>query len=205
MQDTKLNRFDLQLFAEGGAGGDGAGAGGEGGGTGGAAGGDGGQGGAAGGKTFTQEDLDAIVTKRLAREQKTWEAKLEEEKKKANMTEQEKLKAALEESDNKGKAAVEAANKRIVAAEARVIAAELGVKSERIGHLLKLADLSGADVDDKGEVNAKAVKIAIEAVLKDLPELMGSGQGGPNLGGNPGAKGSAGGMNMFIRRAAGRG
>ena len=204
MKDTQLNIFDLQLFAEGGAG-EGGAAGGEGGGTGGAAGGDGGQGGAAGGKTFTQEDIDAIVTKRLAREQKTWEAKLEDEKKQANMTEQEKLKAAAAEAENKGKVAVEAANKRIVAAEARVIAAELGVKSERIGHLLKLADLSGADVDDKGEVNTKAVKQAIEAVLKDLPELAGGGQGGANLPGNPGAKGTSGGMNSFIRRAAGRG
>jgi alanyl-tRNA synthetase len=193
----------LQLFADDGAGG--AGTGGEGGGAGGAAGsGDGGQGGAAGGKTFTQEDIDAIVTRRLAREQKTWETKLEDEKKKASMTEQEKLKAAAEESEKKGKTAVEAANKRIVAAEARVIASELGVKSDRIGHLLKLADLSGADVDEKGEVNTKAVKQAIEAVLKDLPELKGGGPGGFNLGGGPGSKGAAGGMNSFIRQAAGR-
>lgn len=199
---TKL--FDLQLFAEGGAG-DEPGAGGEGGAAGGGVeSGEGGQGGTAGGKTFTQEELDAIVTKRLGREQKTWEAKLEEEKKKANMTEQEKLKAAAEESEKKSKTAIEAANKRLVTAEAKVQAAALGVKPEKIAYVLKLADLSGADVDDKGNVSEKVVKQAIEAVLKDLPELKAGGPGGVNLGGNPGTKGAAGGMNMFIRRAAGR-
>ena len=190
--------------ADGGAGAGGAaGAGGQGGD--GVGSGDGGQGGAAGGKTFTQEDVDAIITKRLAREQKNWETKLEEEKKKANMTEQEKLKALADEADKKGKTAIDAANKRLVTAEAKVQATALGVKPERIAYVLKLADLSGADVDDKGNVSEKVVKQAIEAVLKDLPELKGTGPGGVNLGGNPGSKGAAGGMNSFIRRAAGRG
>lgn len=120
------------------------------------------------------------------------------------MTEQEKLKAAADEAEKKGKAAVDAANQRLITAEAKVQAAALGVNPEKIAYVLKLADLSGADVDDKGEVNAKAVKQAIEAVLKDLPELKAGGQGGPNLGGNPNFKGTSQGMNSFIRRAAGR-
>lgn len=204
-----MKRFvlDIQRFAEGGAG-TGGGAGGQGGDGGGAAdkGGAGkGDGDPNAGKTFSQEELDAIITKRLAREQKAWEIKVEEERKKANMTEQEKLKVAAEEAEKRGKAAVDLANQRLVAAEAKAQALALGVKPEKIAYLLRLADLSAADVDDKGTVNEKVVKQAIEAVLKDLPELKAGGPGGLNIGGNPAGGGTAnGGMNAFIRKAAGR-
>lgn len=197
--------FSLPFFdGDSGAGG---GEGGDKGGKGGAAdNGGGGDGNRDAGKTFTQDELDAILTKRLAREQKSWEAKVEEEKKRANMTDQEKLKAAAEEAEKKGKAAVDLANQRLVTAEAKAQALALGVKPEKIPHLLKLADLSAADVDDKGNVSEKVVKQALEAVLKDLPELKGGGPGGLNMGGNPpgGGSSASGGMNAFIRRAAGR-
>ncbi|MDT8901161.1 hypothetical protein [Anaeroselena agilis] len=202
----KLYRlFNMPHFdANGGAGGggDGGGAGGDGGNGGGN--GNGGQGNAGGGKTFSQEDVDAIIAKRLARAEKDFATKMEEERKKASLSETEKLKAEKEEADKKGKAAIEAANQRLVTAEAKVQAAALGVHPDKITHVLKLADLSGADVNDKGEVNVKVVKQAIEAVLKDLPELKAGGQGGANLGGNPNFKGTARDMNSFIRRAAGR-
>lgn len=204
MLENKLRTFNLQLFAEGGAG-DG-GQGGEGGGAGGAAGGDGGQGGTAGnGKTFTQEELDAIIAKRLNREKKNWESDLEKERQKAQMTEAEKLKAEKEEAEKKSKTVLDSANQRLITAEAKVQAAALGVNPDKISYVLKLADLSGVEVDDKGEVDTKAAMQAVEAVLKALPELKGAaGHGGFNMGGNPGQKGAAGGMNAFIRMAAGR-
>ena len=165
-----------------------------------------GDGGAAGGdqKSFSQADVDRVVSQRLAREQKSWETKLEERTKQANMTAEEKLKAAAQEAEGKGKAAIEAANGRLVHAEARIVASDLGVPAAKIPYLLKMADLSAAEVDDKGELNAKAVKQAIEAVLKDLPELKGAGAGSANLGGNPNIKGTARDMNSFIRRSSGR-
>lgn len=203
MKLFQRNLFSLPFFDAdaGSGGGDGADKGGKGG----AADKGGGDGNRDAGKTFTQDELDAILTKRLSREQKAWEAKVEDEKKKAAMTDQEKLKAAAEEAEKKGKAAVELANQRLVTAEAKAQALALGVKPEKIPHLLKLADLSAADVDDKGNVNEKVVKQAIEAVLKDLPELKAGGPGGLNMGGQPPGGGAAnGGMNAFIRRAAGR-
>jgi Membrane protein involved in colicin uptake len=154
---------------------------------------------------LTQADLDAIIEKRLARDRKEREKAAEDEKKKAAMTEAERLKAEKEEADKKAQAAQEAADQRIIKAELKVQAAALGVKPEKLAYVTKLADISGIDVTD-GEPDAKAIKKAVEAVIKDLPELVG-GKGNGSVGGgaNPGGSGGAsGGMNDFIRKAAGR-
>jgi hypothetical protein len=139
-----------------------------------------------GGKTFTQAELDAIIAKRLARERKQWEQQLEEEKKKAAMTEAERLKAEKEEAEKRAQAAQQTANQRLITAEAKIVAAELGVKPNRINHLLKLADLSGVEVDDKGNIDSKAIKTALETILADFPELKGTGGGSVGGSGNPG-------------------
>ncbi len=198
-----LRRFDLQLFADDG-------------GDGGAepqepTGGDQGQGKgdtepSSGGKTFTQAELDAIIAKRLSRERKAWEQQLEEERKKAAMTEAERLKAEKEEAEKRANELVQAANRRIIAAEAKVAAAAAGVKPERISYVLKLADLSDIEADENGNVDSKAIAAAINAVLKDLPELKGDIM--PPKGGDDFSKGQTKknqlNMNDFIRRAAGR-
>src|SRR5690606_24567870 len=141
--------------------------------------GDGGQGHAGttptdGGKTFTQAELDAIIAKRLARERKAWEQQLEEERRKAAMTEAERLKAEKEEAERRAQEAQQQAAQRLVQAEAKVVAVELGVKPDRIPYVLRLADLSSVDVGDDGVVDAKELRDAIEAVLRDVPELKGS-------------------------------
>lgn len=195
--------WNLQRFAApdngGGTGSGGAGAGDGGAGTGGQAGegGQGGQGGSTGGTgepggdkggeqklTLTQKDLDDMIGKRLARERKAWADQLEEEKKKAAMTEAEKLKAEKEEAEKKAKAATDAANRRLVDAEAKVAAAAAGVKPEKLAYVLKLADLSQIEVGEDGTVDGKAVNAAIAAVLKDLPELT-AGQRQVGGGTNP--------------------
>lgn len=157
---------------------------------------------------LTQTELDAIIEKRLARDRKDREKTAEEEKKKAAMTEVEKLKAEKDEADKKAQSTQEAADQRVIKAELKVQAAALGVKPEKLSYVVKLADLSGIEVTD-GEPDAKAVKKAVEAVIKDLPELTGGssrGNGGVGGGANPGGGSSAGtaGMNDFIRKAAGR-
>ena len=53
-------------------------------------------------KTFTQEDLDKLITNRLAREQKKWEAELDKLRKVAEqekMTEEEKRQAVIAEKE----------------------------------------------------------------------------------------------------------
>lgn len=158
------------------------------------------------GKTFTQDELDKIIAKRIARERKDWDAKVEEEKRKAAMTEAERLKAEKDEAEKAASERVSAANKRVIRAEASVQAAQLGIKPERIKHALKLADLSAIEVGDDGEPDGKAIKSALEAVLKEMPELKGASdaasRSGGTFNGNSG-NGNAD-MNALIRRAAGR-
>ena len=184
-------RFDLQLFAD--DGGDNPNAGGN---DGGQETGDGGQGHAGttptdGGKTFTQAELDAIIAKRLARERKAWEQQLEEERRKAAMTEAERLRAEKEEAERRAQEAQQQAAQRLVQAEAKVVAMELGVKPDRIPYVLRLADLSSVDVDENGQVDATALRAAIEAVLRDVPELKGAtaapGKSGADFTGGSGA------------------
>jgi len=192
MQTDDRIKVLLQLFADEG-GDNGPNAGGNDGGNSG----DGGQGNAGdsgdagkGGKTFTQDELDAILAKRLARERKAWEQQIEEERKKAAMTEAERLKAEKEEAERKAQAAQEAANRRLINAEARVQAVALGVKPERVDYALRLADLSSVEVDENGNPDAAGIKAAIEAVLKDLPELKGQTAANKSGGEFPGGGGT---------------
>jgi len=205
--------------AGGGTAGGGAGSGGDGGSGAGASGGDGGAGGSAGSgtgtggdgghnepeKTFTQKDLDDIISRRLSRERKAWQEQLEEEKKKAAMTEAERLKAEKEEAEKKGKAAMEAANKRLVKAEVKAAAAEMGLIDADAAYAL--LDKDTIEVTDSGDV--KGVKKALEALVKERPWLKkAAGSGSVGGGSNPaGGTGGTGGksMNDFIRRMAGRG
>lgn len=126
------------------------------------------------GKFFTQEDLDRLIARERRKEREKLLREQEEERKRAQMTAEEKARAEKEEAERKAQEAIDRANRRIIAAEAKVIASDLGVKPERISYLLKLADLSSIDVDDNGEPDSKAIREAIEAVLKDLPELKGA-------------------------------
>lgn len=125
-----------------------------------------------GGKTFTQDELDAIIDKRLKRERKKWQDTVEEEKRKAQMTEQERLKAEKEDAEKRARDAEARFNERLIKAEAKAVAAELGIKAERVNYLLKLADLDGIEVDD-GEVDAGVIKASIQKVVTDMPELLG--------------------------------
>jgi len=72
--------------------------------------------------------------------------------------ENEKLKAAIYQN-NLEKAVVEQAK-------------SLEIDSDNIKYVMKLSDFSKGK-DEKGEINAEAVKAAMEAVLKDMPMLKG--------------------------------
>lgn len=133
-----------------------------------------------GGVYRTQDEVDAAVEKRLARERKTIRKQIAdeaaEEARKAQMTETERLKTEKQEADNKAKTVTEAANQRVVKAEARVIAATLGVSKEKLPYVIRMADpeLKAVDVDDgSGDPDSEAIEAAIKKVLTDVPELVG--------------------------------
>lgn len=125
-------------------------------------------------RKFTQSEINAI----MKREQKNWEKKLEEENAKAAMTEAERLKAEKDSAEKRAAEAAEAANGRVVRAEARVALAAAGIKTERIDRAIRLLDLSGVAVDDNGDPDVAAITGQIDALLKDFPELKGVAQTG---------------------------
>lgn len=186
-------RLNLQLFA-----GDGGGFGGSGG--------DGGDGSSAasenGDKTFTQAELDQHVQQRLVRAEKDAQTALAKtlgyesveamqvalkkpastpEDKKTELVDvdkivDEKLQAKLQEQNEK-------TYKRLLAAEVKVLANDLGFADWEDAHAL--ADLSQVKEDDKGNLNG--VKEALEELLKKKPHLgkqkAASGTFGANIGG----------------------
>jgi hypothetical protein len=128
---------------------------------------------------MTQDELDKLISDRLKRAEKGWKEAAEAERKKADMTEAERLKAEKEAAEKVAKEAGSAAAQRVIRAEAKVVAIAAGVDPKKVDYVLRLADLSAVEVDDKtGEPDAKAIQTAINAVLKDLPELKGTGGAG---------------------------
>lgn len=104
----------------------------------------------------------------------------------AKMDEAERLKAEKADAEKKASDAVAAANARVVNAEAKVQAVEAGADPKQLAYVLKLADLDGITVDDAGQPDGKAIKAAIDKVLKDVPALKataGDGKGGGKSGG----------------------
>ena len=205
MEEEKvLRRLDLQLFADdaGGAGDAGSDAGGEGDGGDKGKNKDGGDTGDKGGRTFTQDELDAIVKDRVKRERKSWEQKIKEEKEKAAMSEAERLKAEKEEAEKNATAAIERANQRLIRSEVIAQAAKLNIVDPDAA----LALMNKEDVKVEDDDTVTGVKKSLEALIKAKPYLV-STTSTKKTGDDQGDdKGSKGGFNMndLIRRAAGR-
>jgi hypothetical protein len=140
---------------------------------------------------LTQEEFDAKIAERLARERKkyadydevktklTEHEKAEEERKKAEMSAQERLEAEkaeaekkAQEAEEKASQALSKANERIIKSEFRLLAKELGVRSDALDDALVLSDLSAVDVDEDG--NIKGVKEAVEALKESKSYLFGN-------------------------------
>ena len=111
----------------------------------------------------------------------------------------EKSKTELEKEREKATAlqterdkALERANSVLRTTEAKLQAVTLGVKPEKVDYLLRLADISDVEVDDKGQVDSAALKAKLESVLTDLPELKGKttapSKGGNQFSGDPDKK-----------------
>lgn len=156
-------------------------------------------------KTFTQEELDRILTDRLARDRKGREdyddikAKLtaleeaEAEREKAKLSETERLEAekaaaikAAEDAKTERDKALEAANKRLINAEFKTLAREHNIPADRLTAALKLADLSGVTVDDDG--NAQGIEDAVKALIAEHAYLSEKAQPKPIGGASGGAE-----------------
>lgn len=151
---------------------------------------------------MTQEEFDARIADRLARERRKYadyddiKTKLstfeqaEEERRKAAMTEKERLEAErdaekkrADDVDSGAKAKLEAANQRLIKAEFRAQARELGVRADALDDAFKLADISSITVDDEG--NAAGVVDVVKALLVNKPFLVETTNPRPRIIGEP--------------------
>lgn len=141
----------------------------------------------AGDKGFTpitsQEELDKVLGKRLARERERYadyddlKTKAAEYDKalEAAKTDQEK---AVEAAREEGKtAALQAANARLKEAEARALAAAAKFRNPNLA--VKALDLSDIKVGDDGAVDADAIKDKLKALSDADPYLVDDGKGRP--------------------------
>ncbi len=125
-------------------------------------------------KTFTQEEVNTIVSKRVAELNNKLadleKAVAEKTGKTEEPVEDPKVKEALAEAQ----AALAAANKEATQAklEAAVTTAAIkaGVAPEKVSYIQKLADVEKAVAED-GTVDGETVTEAVAKVLEGLPEL----------------------------------
>jgi len=151
------------------------------------------------GKTFTQEQLDAIIEDRLGRERKKYtdyedlkKAKSElDQLKQSQMTEAEKLQNQLK-----------TLNEENASLKSRVLTSLAEAAAAKAGALYP--DLVAAKIPADALDDAKKLEAALAEVKKAYPALFGGKAGGSVDGGAGAGKTPQGGMNDFIRRSAGR-
>lgn len=123
-------------------------------------------------RTFTQDELDAIIKARLDRDRQSRQpeydalkAKAEKwaEYEEAQKSEVQKLQEAAQRAEQAKAEALRVANERLVKAEFIAAASQLGVKHPE--DAFALADRSTVEVTDAGDVRgvADAVKVLVEA------------------------------------------
>lgn len=109
-------------------------------------------------------------------------AKAKKEADEAAKTELEKEKARAEKAEQEKKDALAAANTRLVNAEIKVFAVQVGFVDP--ADAVALVDRTGIQVDEKG--NVSGAKEAVDSLAKAKPHLVGKGKpdGSPGAAGN---------------------
>jgi hypothetical protein len=139
---------------------------------------------------FSQADVDRMIADRLKRakpadyDELKGKAKRLDEIEAASASELEKaVKTARAEGESE---ATKRANGRLVAAEARALAAEAKFRNPALA--VKSVDLSSVAVGDDGEVDSAAIKKALDDLAKSDPYLVLSDEPPkppPTFGGGP--------------------
>lgn len=140
---------------------------------------------ASSGKTFTQDELNAIVQDRLARAAKGQPSKDElaalrkaqaelDEIKSAGQTELEKAQQAAQAAEARAAAAIQSANERLLKASAVAELAKAGV--ENVEAAYRALDKTGLNIADDGAV--AGVEEAVKALIAEIPGLVGKGSSG---------------------------
>lgn len=131
----------------------------------------------------SQEELEGLISKRLARKEREWKLAADEARKQAEMTEAEKLKAAADAAQAEVLKVRQEATLALAQAEAQVQLVAAGVKPERVARALRLIDFSTLDPDESGKIPPADIKAACASLVADVPELV-SISGAPKAGGD---------------------
>ena len=121
-------------------------------------------------RRFTQQELDALIRDRLARERSKYsdyddlkdKAAKADEYEEAQKSELQKAQEAVEKAEQREKDALERANERLIRAE--FIAAAAKLKASHPGDAFALADRSAIEISEGGKVSG------VEEVVKQLVE-----------------------------------
>lgn len=121
-------------------------------------------------KTFTQADVDRIIAGRLAKfaDYDNLKSKVAEVEQ-ANATDLEKAVAKAREEATAE--VTQRANTRLVSAEVRAVASELGFR-DPTDALAQFGDLTAVAVSDDGDPDGAAVKTRLEELAKSKPYLL---------------------------------
>lgn len=123
--------------------------------------------------TFTKAEVEKLMADRLARETR------QREKAIADGVQAQLARQITEMTTT--------LRSRLVHAEAEALALAAGVRAEDVGSVLKLADITGALLDDAGEPDRAALRASIDAVLTAHPFFRvgaPNGFGGEYVGGD---------------------
>ena len=147
--------------------------------------------GAGGAKTYTQEELDNIVSERTGRATKSALSSFFKQKGLSEDEANSAISAYLDEKKKntpdigKLQSDIATANKAKLLAEinqsATLEAVKQGVDVKSIPYVLKMADFSEAANED-GTVNAEKLSEAVKKVLDDIPALKGSAKDNAGAG-----------------------
>ncbi len=116
---------------------------------------------------FRQNEL----TEEEAKEAIATYKKAKAEQEEADRNNLQALQQKLQGYEAKESEAMRLANARLIRAEAMVQATGLGVKPERVNPLIRIADLTQVGVDENGNADGAAIRLALEEALKIVPEL----------------------------------
>jgi hypothetical protein len=150
-------------------------------------------------KTHSQADVDKIVQKRVADEQKKHQKAIGDLKAQldklgnpegagagqAGQPQGTTIDPAAQQAAQQAQAVLTAANQRLVSATATTEAIKLGADPKYVADVVKLADLGNIEVKEDGSVDDGAIAKAVGEVLKRIPnfKMTTTNSGGFKVGG----------------------
>jgi hypothetical protein len=124
---------------------------------------------------------ESALKQRLRRQEKKIRDEIAEQQRLEQLSVEERARVESQQAEERANQRIAQANERLISAEARGIAAELGIRQDRVAAALKFADLSEVEVSDAGEPDAHAIRDVMAPILQQFPEW-----GKPDVGKSPG-------------------